>query len=65
MLGLAADAAFLPSLGAVIAIVLQGALLVGCAACLLSVLLRRVEAPLLVKVWACSRLFVNGMRRET
>jgi hypothetical protein len=48
--GLAADVAFLPSAGAVIATTLQGALIVGSAACLLSVLLRRVEAPLLVKV---------------
>jgi hypothetical protein len=48
--GIAADAAELPSAGAVVAVGVQGLLVVGSAACLLSVLLRRVEAPMLVRV---------------
>lgn len=48
--GFAAHAAFLPAVAAMVAIVLQAALIGGAAGCLLFVLLRRADAPTLVKV---------------
>ncbi len=48
--GVAADAAFLPSVAAMVAVVLQAGLLGGAAGCLWSVLLRRADAPMLVKL---------------
>lgn len=48
--GIATDVESLPSPGALVAIGVQGALVVGSAESLLAVLLRRVEAPTLVRV---------------
>lgn len=48
--GLAADAAYLPSVAAMVAIVLQAGLIGGAAGCLWAVAFRQASAPTFVKV---------------